>query len=1086
MTLFDLLSEASVSYKIGSGRPDIMLYDFYVLGFISGINLSPEKQSTQTFGELGYQGGFSERSDRVKQDIAHANEVLLPVLKDKLLKGLFVSICAEIRHIKDRPQTYSGTPLAESKLFKKYYQYYTLLDKVPQELAPGRLREPKSAKPAQTGYLKSYQAAHRALKETNTTPEDFVKLCEYAFRNMSWSPSYGGKNWANICKGYLLLKDSNTTDKMSVAIDHVYDLEHNTGAALNKVKDFYITDKKGKEQITWLQDALDEKRDATNMKPLLNKCSSDMRKLAYQAMALSPIDYLKRKTPAPEQVMQQKAAAAGGVYITAFNQAAPEKYRVKTTKKEPSTFKKAPIPSDSLTPAVYPATNKTYFDGQTNSYVTVVSTTPSGNIDNSQWVKVLATTDKTDHEYLVAKIKDGNVSNDTYIALSGDLYHISERDKKNLIKPIADKPKEDNVDLSEVKVAPGPKLGLKAVTNYKEDNVYYDVYLKTYVYFVKYAPGSAVVVKLAAVTKETPKHLLKTQINQYNKGDNTYVSIDSDILNLSPTDIADFFNVEDPPKNDSDVEELKKNTIIAPLPVGSATTIKTFKDNVLYYDSKLSTYVFYEPKGGFTDYKVVSLYAATSETSWYILSDKINSYKKDTGKFFSYIAKGSDLLLISEYDKKAVIRAVQKEAENKQEKKKPSIELDVPTAPVPAGGGASVDTFVGTIYFDNNLKTYFTYITTFTGTDFIKAKLIAVTDQTDIKTLKAKINAAKEQYQSSDMYVVSKQDVLKISEYDKKVVEDIITNKKTPAKYVSIPENIWTKMSYPQKSKFLHLTEQNTFGVFMYKSLDNKDAGEICTVLGFDTINDTIIIKLQPYTYEGQKMVISNSVTLEASDQIKTISQAYEKVKGEKEYEAPDQKGSSLTYAPIVGAVYYDKKYSQFIQIVDYSNHGVYSAKPIAKTLNTPLFMRFYWNPYSVNSTTLELITQNSNEYITKYELAVDKQKAEERDNTPSQQKTDVPVIYLDERSLKKYVKIEKGEKISKDTNYFVPYLTADLLGFYVNPFRDTIVGDNMYQKIKVRTIAAVAKSQVDIGDTYKALKTIELNVHLLKNLISG
>jgi len=55
MTLFDLLSEASVSYKIGSGRPDIMLYDFYVLGFISGINLSPEKQSTQTFGELGYQ-----------------------------------------------------------------------------------------------------------------------------------------------------------------------------------------------------------------------------------------------------------------------------------------------------------------------------------------------------------------------------------------------------------------------------------------------------------------------------------------------------------------------------------------------------------------------------------------------------------------------------------------------------------------------------------------------------------------------------------------------------------------------------------------------------------------------------------------------------------------------------------------------------------------------------------------------------------------------------------------------------------------------------------------------------------------------
>jgi hypothetical protein len=113
------------------------------------------------------------------------------------------------------------------------------------------------------------------------------------------------------------------------------------------------------------------------------------------------------------------------------------------------------------------------------------------------------------------------------------------------------------------------------------------------------------------------------------------------------------------PGDKVDVEALKKKIPVAPLPVGGATSITTFKDNKLYFDNKLRTYVFYEPKGGFTDFKVVSIYAATGETVWNTLGEKLNSYKKDTGKHLSYVANKTDLLSISEYDEKAVYRAVQ-------------------------------------------------------------------------------------------------------------------------------------------------------------------------------------------------------------------------------------------------------------------------------------------------------------------------------------------------------------------------------------------------------------------------------------------
>lgn len=866
MTLSNFLTEAAVNYKIGSGNPEKMLYDFYVLSFISTINLSPEKSKTTTFGDVGFQGGFLSKSDRVKEDIEYAQDVLLPVLREKLTKGLFVSICAEIRHIKDRPQNYAKTPLATSKVFKNYYRNYLLLDKnLPQEFELRNLREPKGAIPKAEGYKRSYQAAVKAIKETNSTPYEFVKACQWAFGNMSWAPSYGGKNWANICGGYLLLSDAKTKDQVSVAIDHAYDLEHNTGAALNKVKDFYITDEKGKDDFTWMSDALDLKRDATSMKKLVDRCSGDMKRLALQAMALSPIDYMKRKTPAPETVMQQTASKVGGEYLNAFNEGAPKKYRTKETKKG------------------------------------------------------------------------------------------------------------EGVDLSEVKVVPEPKHGYSAVINYQEDDVYYDEFLKTYVYFVKKVPEtkSGIIVKLAAITKGTPIEKLKKKIDQYNKGDNTYVSVNMDVFNLNPADKVNVYSEEPPtetkaniksniptitytpkditnnfvsfdpskiyfdynyktfveyvgkegmgavrvstlaytpytkisnlnenlkeyvvsntqslyvlsdrdqknvekaiaeakPGDKMGVEELKKKIPVAPLPVGGATSITTFKDNKLYFDNKLSTYVFYELKGGYTDFKVVSLYAATGETDWNTLGEKLNSYKKDTGKNFSYIAKGSDLLSIGEYDEKAVYRAVQKEAPDKQEK----------------------------------------------------------------KTTKSSI----------------------------------------------IPDDIWKQLTPAQQSKFAILKYTPETNYVYLSTKPGITSGTVCRVLQFAQVQGKIYIEVKPYNYKGEPDPINSVLTLQESNSLYTTDQAVDNFMGAHEYRAPYQKkGENITYAPMEGDAYYDKAYRQYVKITSVNN-GIKYALPLAKTAYTPIYMRFWWQPYKVDSNNLQYISSESMEFLQKHNFDLTNNKEE-------------------------------------------------------------------------------------------------------------
>jgi hypothetical protein len=270
-----ILNESWKTYT-PSKNPKILLYDFYVLSYLSTLPLDPTQK--------GFSGSLIGRNpNEIKLDIEHAQSVLLPVLVKKLKNALFLGICAELRHIFDKPQNYSL--FKDNKLFKYYTRYYSsLTGNVPDEFKLNRDVKNPRVTAKEKAYLISYKAAMMAIKKAGSSTIAFAELARDLFKEMNWASSYGGNKWAEIADGYLLLAKAHTNNEKQIAIDHAYDLQHNTGTALNKVKDFAIN-----TNFAWIQVALDHKRDAKSMYELLPECSSDMKKLALEAFKIANV-----------------------------------------------------------------------------------------------------------------------------------------------------------------------------------------------------------------------------------------------------------------------------------------------------------------------------------------------------------------------------------------------------------------------------------------------------------------------------------------------------------------------------------------------------------------------------------------------------------------------------------------------------------------------------------------------------------------------------------------------------------------------------------------------------------------------------
>jgi len=995
MTLSNFLTEAAVNYKIGSGNPERMLYDFYVLSFISTINLAPEKTGTLSFGNIGFQGGFLGKSDRVKEDIEYAQDVLLPVEKTKLIKGLFVSICAEISHVEERNKSFAGTPLEKSKVFKYYIRNLTLMTKgLPKEFQITRVREPKAATPMRASYKISYQAATKAIKDAGSTPYEFVQLCEYAFKKMEWKPAYGGEAWANICSGYRLLVNSKSKDQVTVAIDHAYDLEHNTGAALNKVKNFYITDKYGNEDFTWMGKALDLKREATTMNKLIEKCSGDMKRLALQAMALSPIKYLKNKTPAPEVVMQQIARRAGGDSLRAFNQAAPEKY---TTGNE--------------TPTVTPG----------------------------------------------------------------------------------------------YKTAAAPKDPPVAPFTFHKNSIYFDNFLKTYVEFIKPDPNSnlGMVVALEAITSETNISLLEYKIKAYNKEAgklNTYIVMETDLVQVSAADTealkdATSGKTISTPSIQSDKAYVHNLVPEAPEPAFGYGKVTNFVPEKIYYDKNTKAYVTYMPKSGWTDPKIVKLYAVTDNSNFSLLKNKIELFKKEFGAIKSYVAAVKDLVEIDKEDA-SLVKDIHLIAQPKDiPVNKPNLKVYIPFHKIG-----------DTVFIDVNKKVTGEIVNlVFTDDeDFYKIKIIKNTNNsvyaeglTYSKSAKF-IDDLNPKYKVADRVIIvksgeegiivqtpSNQDatsnyVIKItktvdSKFFKKGEEVLVnssdisplkrenaSDRTNAEKKLSTPGNIpmeaWNKMSDKVKKIFVPYKKDKNVSYVYFTDKDGYQLGLYGAIqdVKYSEYGNNVILSAVFKYYAGDSLGSQTTIFEKDFGNLQDFKSASETIENSPLFNAPSQNLSdapALTQNddPEVGQVYYHIPSQQYVKIKS-SGSGVYAGKyhsiiPVAKTKFTPAYYTFNWAETTAVNKDLQKLSAKAIQYL-------------------STSKGDFESVLP---STKTPEKLESHQK-----SILVHYVSNEDFLNLINPealsSQSEIVRNGLYYDVTTRLVVKPFTSKKQFGDASKTL----------------
>ena len=319
------LAEDSLSYSLPS-NPKTLMADFYLCSFLLkrlGTRAELRKSGHDTDAPENEQE-YSHETEATFEAAEAAASKLFPHLKRQLEHDVLFSICAEIRHLKDLTQDYNLHPgewrtasvrdnndepyhdikvwynfsPADRRFMRAYFKNYTLQT---SSYSLKRRDKDTTYKGEKGEYLASLKATTAAMHDTGMPLPEVVKLYEKLFMNGSWSSRYGGYKWARIADGWLQLHSAPETDiyKLGSLIDHIYDLEHNTGTVFNKLKDYNL---KGYD---WIKQALDLKRDARNPRRLLDMdASSDMRRIALRGLHALGI-----AIPAPNPATKPVAAS---------------------------------------------------------------------------------------------------------------------------------------------------------------------------------------------------------------------------------------------------------------------------------------------------------------------------------------------------------------------------------------------------------------------------------------------------------------------------------------------------------------------------------------------------------------------------------------------------------------------------------------------------------------------------------------------------------------------------------------------------------------------------------------------------------
>lgn len=298
----NLYLEKQLSYNIPEDKEKLM-YDFYTLSYLSQFNLlNNTGPKVSGFGEVMKTPTMRRELDLdTIENFRDIKKTLLDHLKKHMLNAVLFAISAEFRHIFANNNNKRLVEFFEERNADDFIRDYAITYKSLNTdfgdfLKVKNKRTLKRYQQDNRGYLDSYTA----VKQTDIAESRFIELAEESFLKLNWSSSYGGKPWANICSGWTRLFEAKNESALFVAIDHIYDLQHNTDTVFNKLKSYY---KDG--GYKWIKNALDHKANLRNPYELLDKSSGTIRVLAKKILKSEGFegweDYLRSKGILPKK-----------------------------------------------------------------------------------------------------------------------------------------------------------------------------------------------------------------------------------------------------------------------------------------------------------------------------------------------------------------------------------------------------------------------------------------------------------------------------------------------------------------------------------------------------------------------------------------------------------------------------------------------------------------------------------------------------------------------------------------------------------------------------------------------------------------
>lgn len=288
------------------------LYDFYMLNLLKGTSSYTKKfiqhgLYSSSPPKPNFKGDMDEE-DKIDYMLQEVANNLLPILKKNMLEAVLFALSSEFNHIlmENYPDELIGIlerkkmPDSYIRMFKKYVELEKdsplLYDQKDQWIKNPEIRDDKINRVSR--YLP-------VLMASENNHDAFVYIMRELFKDnhVDWVANYGGKAWALIADGWLRLNNAKTEKDIIIAIDHIYDLQHNTGSVFSKLQSYY----KGNRTI-WLDNALNFKAKIKNPYEIINRVSPSLRQLAIRAIKKKTgqsIEEFKQYDKSPYQALEQ-------------------------------------------------------------------------------------------------------------------------------------------------------------------------------------------------------------------------------------------------------------------------------------------------------------------------------------------------------------------------------------------------------------------------------------------------------------------------------------------------------------------------------------------------------------------------------------------------------------------------------------------------------------------------------------------------------------------------------------------------------------------------------------------------------------